>query len=485
MSTNARLLPEPLEVINVGADLFADALAAQGVTVARVAWRPPAGDPDLLAALLASEAIERANKTALARMLAAEPVLVDVVPAREALPFFREAGSDYALLHAGPPIAWERMCGPMRGAIIGACLYEGWAADEQAALQLAEKGAVTFAPCHHYNAVGPMAGIVSPSMPLFVVEDRVHGHRTFAPLNEGLGKVLRYGAYAPEVLERLRWMQTVLGPALGRAIRHLGGLDLRSLMAQAIQMGDECHNRNKAATSLFIRSLAPALVESGSSTQETASVLRFIAGNDHFHLNPSMAAAKAITLAGANVPYSSLVVTMARNGVDFGIRVSGLGERWFTGPAQPVKGLYFAGFGPADANADIGDSAITETAGLGAFAMAGAPAIVQFIGGSPADALRYTQEMYAITAGTHSHFLLPALDFRGTPIGIDVRQVCRLNMPPVINTGIAHRLPGIGQVGAGIVHPPMECFVAALAALGEAVLGASGSPSPEPGRPAE
>jgi len=394
-------------------------------------------------------------------MLAAHPVLVDVQPARDVIPALQER----KLLHAGPPINWERMCGPMRGAVIGACIYEGWAKDEAEAVAMAQSGALDFEPCHHYNAVGPMAGITSPSMPVFVVEDKTHGNQTFSTLNEGLGKVLRYGAFAPEVLQRLRWLQEVLGPALGRAIRSLGGIDVRAIMAQALQMGDECHNRNKAATSLFVRQVAPALVETGTSRAETSSALHFIAGNDHFHLSPSMAAAKAITLAGANVPRSSVVVTMARNGVDFGIRVSGLGERWFVGPAQYIQGLYFAGYGPEDANPDIGDSAITETSGVGAFAMAGAPAIVQFIGGTPADALRYTREMYDITVTSNPLFGIPALDFQGVPFGIDIRQVCRLNMPPVINTGIAHRLPGVGQIGAGIVYPPMDCFEQALQAL--------------------
>ncbi len=314
-----------------------------------------------------------------------------------------------------------------------------------------------------------MAGIISPSMPVFVVEDQVHGNRTFSSLNEGLGKVLRYGAYSPEVLNRLRWMGETLGPALGRAIRAMGGMDVRANMAQSLQMGDECHNRNKAATSLFARQIAPELVASAHSTAEATEILRFIAGNDHFHLNPSMAAAKAITLAGADVPYSSLVVTMARNGVDFGVRVSGLGERWFVGPAGMIAGLYFVGYGPEDANPDIGDSAIMETCGVGAFAMAAAPAIVQFIGGTPDDALRYTSEMYELTMASNPLFSLPALNFKGAPTGIDIRQVCRLHMPPVINTGIAHRQPGIGQVGAGVVYPPMDCFEQALEALARLV----------------
>ena len=347
----------PMFAINIGADLFADALDAQGIAVTRVAWRPPAGDQQALRILLADPAVDAANKIAVERMLAAHPVLVDVQPARDVIPALQER----RLLHAGPPINWERMCGPMRGAVIGACIYEGWAKDEAEAVAMAQSGALDFEPCHHYNAVGPMAGITSPSMPVFVVKDKTHGNQTFSTLNEGLGKVLRYGAFAPEVLQRLRWLQEVLGPALGRAIRSLGGIDVRAIMAQALQMGDECHNRNKAATSLFVRQMAPALVETGTSRAETSSALHFIAGNDHFHLSPSMAAAKAITLAGANVPRSSVVVTMARNGVDFGIRVSGLGERWFVGPAQYIQGLYFAGYGPEDANPDIGDSAIVGT----------------------------------------------------------------------------------------------------------------------------
>ncbi|HEU5380610.1 MAG TPA: DUF1116 domain-containing protein [Ktedonobacteraceae bacterium] len=453
---------EPMGVINVGAELFAEALAHQGASVTRVAWRPPAGNVKALAKLLASPEVEQANTIAVARMLAAHPVLIDVQLAREALP---TAFEKRALLHAGPPLTWERMCGPMRGAIIGACLYEGWASSEEEARQLVENGEIACEPCHHYQAVGPMAGIISPSMPVLVIEDRVYGHRAFSTLNEGLGKVLRYGAYAPEVLTRLHWLGETLGPALGRAIRHLGGMDVRANLAQALQMGDECHNRNKAATSLFARQLAPALIETASSPTEAAEILRFIAGNDHFHLNISMAAAKVMTLAAANVPQSSLVVTMARNGVDFGIRVSGLGERWFVGPAGRISGLYFAGYGPEDANPDIGDSAITETCGLGAFAMAGAPAIVQFIGGTPEDALQYTRDMYALTVTSNPLFSLPTLNFQGVPTGIDLRQVCRLHMLPVINTGIAHCQPGIGQIGAGIVYPPVECFEQALEAL--------------------
>ena len=465
-NSNPSLFNSPLHIINVGADLFADPLASQGATLTRVAWQPAAGNTDAaLSVLLGDERVDRANQEAVQRMITARPRLVDIRPAYEAIPGMHK----HLLLHAGPPITWERMSGPLRGAIIGALLYEGLAPDHVTAERLAESGEIAFAPCHHHNAVGPMAGLISASMPVLVIEEPIHGHKTFSTLNEGLGKVLRYGANSPDVLAKLRWIEQVLGPALARALRATGGMEIKPMTAQALQMGDELHNRNKAATSLFFREIAAYLVETGTSTEETASVLRYINGNDFFYLNLSMAACKAVTLAAHGIPFCSVVTTMARNGTDFGIRVSGPGDRWYVGPSQKVKGLYFSGYSEEDANPDIGDSTISETAGIGAFAMATAPAIVQFIGGTPADALQYTLEMYDITVAEDSQYQLPPLNFRGTPIGVDIRQVVRQNLLPIINTGIAHRLPGVGQVGAGIVRPPMECFVAAVHDLAESI----------------
>ena len=459
MTETPELFSSTPRIVNVGSDLFADALEAQGVPVSRVSWQPAAGDSDVaLSLLLGDERVDQANQEAVKRM-------VDVRPAREAIPEFHK----HLLLHAGPPITWERMSGPLRGAVIGALLYEGLAPDADAAETLAASGDIAFAPCHHYNAVGAMAGVVSASMPVQIIEEPVYGHQTFSTLNEGLGKVLRYGANSPDVLAKLRWMEQVLGPALARAVRAAGGIELRSITAQALQMGDECHNRNKAATSLFAREIAPYLVETGNSSEETVSVLRYMHGNDFAYLNLAMAMCKALLLAAHGIAFSSVVTTMARNGTDFGIRVSGLGDRWFTAPAQVPDGLYFPGFTPADANPDIGDSTITETAGIGAFAMAAAPAIVTFIGGTPQDALNATLEMYEITAAEHEHFTIPALGFRGTPVGIDLRKVVELGITPRINTGIAHRQPGIGQVGAGIVRPPMACFVEAVHELAASI----------------
>jgi hypothetical protein len=414
-----------------------------------------------LARLVGNPRVDQANEKAYAAYLGAQPVLVGVGVARELLPDLQ--GRHIA--HAGPPIAWEEMCGPMQGAILGACLFEGWAADLQAAEALVRKGAIEFSPCHHHGAVGPMAGIISPSMPLWIVENAASGRRSFSNMNEGLGKVLRFGANSPEVIERLRWMAEVLGPAFAAALKAAGPVELKPLMAQALHMGDEVHNRNAAASGLLIKNLLPALVESRLPGDRVARVVRFVAGNDHTFLNLSMAACKSMLDAAHGVAGSSMVTAMARNGTRFGIRLSGTGEAWFQADAPRVDGLYFSGYGPQDAAGDLGDSAITETAGLGGFAMAAAPAIVQFVGGTPADAVAYTQSMRHITLGRNSAFTLPALNFTGTPAGIDARSVLDTGILPIINTGIAHRQAGIGQIGAGVTAAPLGCFTQAIRAL--------------------
>ncbi|MET8156939.1 DUF1116 domain-containing protein [Sphaerisporangium sp. NPDC005289] len=448
-------------VITVGAAVLAESLDQQAVPRLGVDWRPPLpGTSQALAKVLADPRRERANEVAVGRLLSARPRLVGVRPAREVLDL-----PPRTFLHAGPPIEWERASGPMRGALIGAAVFEGLAADAEEAERLLVSGGVRLDPCHHHRTVGPMAGVVSPSMWMFEVVDEEHGGTAYCSLNEGLGKVLRYGAYGPEVVERLRWMGEVLGPVLAAALALTGPVDLRSLIAQALQMGDELHNRNRAATSLFARELAPSVVD--ASPAHAASVLRFINGNDHFFLNAGMAAGKVSADAARGVPGSSLVVAMARNGTDFGIQVSGLGDRWFTGPAGVPDGLYLGAYGPDDANPDIGDSTITETSGLGGFAMAAAPAIVRFVGGDVSDAVAATRSMYEITLAEHPAYQIPGLGFRGTPTGIDVALVARTGRLPVVNTGIAGRVAGTGQVGAGLVTPPAEAFTKALAALVE------------------
>ncbi|HEX2361947.1 MAG TPA: DUF1116 domain-containing protein [Jiangellaceae bacterium] len=449
-------------VVAAGVDLLADALAAQAVEVRRVDWRPPLAG-EALVRVMADSRRGAANEQALAAMLRAGAELVDLRPAGEALGL--EPGH---FLHAGPPIDWDRASGPLRGALIGAMLLEGLAADPAEAEAALAGGGAELDPCHHRGAVAPMAGVVSPSMWVFELRDRVNGGTAWCPLNEGLGKVLRYGAYSRDVVERLHWMNAVLGPALRSAVRRHGPVDVKAIIAQMIQMGDEGHNRNRAGTLMLLRELLPVLVETAAG-EHLVEIVRFVSSNDHFFLNLVMPAGKLQTSAAAGIDGSSVVTTMARNGTDFGIQVSGLGERWFTAPARVPEGLFLGGYGPDDANPDIGDSAIAETMGIGGFVMASAPAIVQFVGGTVPDALRTTRLMYEITVGENPAFALPILDFRGAPTGIDVAAVVKSGILPQINTGMAGKVAGTGQVGAGLVNPPVECFVQALEALADSV----------------
>jgi len=451
---------EPV-VATAGVELLAEALEAQGVHVERADWRPPpAAAVEALNTLVTND-VSEANRQAVERMLSVRPHLVDIVTARDVIPALAEG----TFLHAGPPIEWDDCSGPLKGALIGAMLYEGRADDAE---QAATGGRLlSLSPCHHHGAVGPMAGVVSPSMPVAVIEDAGGSGVAYATLNEGLGKVLRYGAFDDEVVDRLRWMEQVLAPTLQAAIRRHGAIDLQVLIAQALQMGDDGHNRNRAATSLFLRQIGAALLEGRTGIEDRAAVFRFIEGNDHFMLNLVMAAGKLAVDAAANIPGSSLVTAMARNGTEFGVRLSGTGDAWFTAPAPIVDGLFLGAYTAADANPDIGDSAITETVGLGGFAMAASPAIVGFVGGTAAGAVRRTLEMYEITVTEHPFYRVPILEGRGTPTGIDAVLVARTGVVPQINTGIAGREPGVGMVGAGLVQAPIRCFVNAVNALAE------------------
>jgi hypothetical protein len=407
--------------------------------------------------------INKANEQAVSRMMEARPILKGVAPAKDVIPGMKPN----LLLHAGPPIEWARMSGPLRGAVIGALIFEGLAKTEQEAVALVEKGEIEFAPCHHHDTVGPMAGVTSSSMMVYIIENETHGNKAYSNLNEGYGKVLRYGAFSEEVIAKLRWMNESMGPLLAKAIEASGGIDIRALLSESLHMGDEGHNRNKAGSIIYTAKLAPWIAKVASDNDVESEVLKALGDNALSVLNPVMAACKAMSASAHGIEGSTMVTTMARNGTDFGMRVSGLGEQWFTAPAEVPDGLYFPSFTSKDANPDIGDSTITETAGIGAFAMAAAPAIVTFVSGTPQDALNATLEMYEITIAEHSHFTIPQLEFRGTPTGIDIRKVVELGITPRVNTGIAHREAGVGQVGAGLVRPPMKIFEDALVAYAE------------------
>lgn len=408
-----------------------------------------------------AEKIAAANKETLDRILSGQPTLVGIGKAGDDIPGMTKK----TILHSGPPVTWEKMSGPQKGAVIGGLIYERLASNEEEARALAASGEITFDSCHHHETVGPMAGIVTYSMPVWIIQNKTFGNYAYCTLNEGLGKVLRMGAFSEEVITRLDWMEKTLGPVLKEALEIHGEMDIKTLIAQILQMGDEGHNRNKAGTSLMIRQLAPAIVMTKFSDNEKVEVLNFLNSNDHTFLNVSMPACKATMDPAGGIKYSTIVYTMARNGYEFGIRVSGLGNRWFTGPAELIKGLYFPGFSEEDACPDMGDSCITETTGIGGFAMATAIPIVQFVGGEPQDAINYSKSMYEITDAENNVYKMPILDFRGTATGINIQKVVETGILPVINTGIAHKEPGVGQVGAGVVHPPMKCFEDALEAF--------------------
>lgn len=462
-------------VLNIGIETLRDSLAASGRDSVQLTWRPPGeGDPQIawLLARLASDPhdpqsiggrIDAANAQAVERIIAARPVWEDVALCADSV--WPDMKRERLLLHAGAPVAWNDMCGPMHGAMIGAVLYEGWAAHADEARALLERGVIRFAPCHDYQAVGPMTGIISPSMPLFVVRNASHGNWAYTNFNEGIGRVLRFGANSADVLERLKWFDRVMAPTLKVAVQQAGGIDLKSIQAQALHMGDEVHSRNAAATALLFMQLSVALTASKLPAEDVHATLKFISNTSQFFLNFSMVSAKAIMDAAHGIEASSVVTATARNGTTTAIRVSGLGGEWFEAPSDTPVGLFFPGYSQADANADLGDSAITETAGFGGCSFAASPALTLLAGGTVSESLYYSRLMHEITIARNPGLTLPALDFAGAPTGIDIRKVVDTGIRPVVTTGIAHKQAGIGQIGAGIVRPPMRCYELALRAL--------------------
>ncbi len=412
--------------------------------------------------MMTYQTIDEANKAVAAKVVASSPFLLDVVPAKEVIPVL----NGKVLLHAGPPIKWENMPDPMKGSCIGAVLFEEWATTEDAARTLLESGQIEFIPCHHVDAVGPMGGITSGNMPVFVVENKTDHNVAYCTMNEGIGAVLRFGAYSDEVITRLRWMRDVLGPILGKAIRTIdNGMNLNVLIAKAIAMGDEFHQRNIAASLAFLKEMAPIIVGLEIDEKERQEVIKFLADTDQFFLNIMMAASKAIMDGARMIQEGTIVTAMCRNGENFGIRISGMGDEWFTGPVNTPQGLYFTGFSGEDASPDMGDSAITETFGVGGMAMIAAPAVTRFVGtGGFNDALAISNEMLEIVIDQNPNFPVPTWDFQGICLGIDARKIVETGITPVINTGIANIKAGAGQIGAGTVHPPVECFEKAIVA---------------------
>ena len=475
------LLSQAPAVLNLGIDGFNASVTANGGTLANLQWQPPGNaDPAVawqLAQLLGDPRIEAANAEATKRVINARPMWEDIPLRADGV--WPQMKGTRLLLHAGPPVDWGDMCGPMHGAMIGAVLYEGWADTPEKARKMLAGGEVEFAQCHDFDAVGPMTGIISASMPLIQVRDAVHGNLAYTNINEGIGRCLRFGANGPDVIARLKWFEAVLAPVLKAAVKHnfdkTGGIDLKAIQSQALLMGDEVHSRNAASTALFFMTLAVPLAALNSArtsvTQDHVhQTLDFVARSSQFFLNYSMVSCKAIMDAAHSIPFSTVVTATARNGTETGLRISGMGKAWFTAPSDLPKGLFFPGFKQEDACPDIGDSAITETAGFGGCSFAASPALTLLAGGTISDAVRYSREMYEITVTKNPALSLPALDFAGAPCGIDVRKVVDTGIRPVVTTGIAHKEAGIGQIGAGIVRVPMDCYVKALTAIADKFL---------------
>lgn len=463
-----QLLSQKPKVINIGLKSFAEVVESFGCDVVQYDWMPPAGGNVELIKVLnflrnyEGFDIDEANRSVIAKVVASQPVIKDVVPAKSVI---KELNEGKVILHAGPPIQYENMPDPVQGSCVGAALFEGWAQTEEEARKILGSGEVTFIPCHHVNAVGPMGGITSANMPVFVVENLTDGNEAYCTMNEGIGKVLRFGAYSQEVVDRLLWMKNILGPTLGKAIRTLGGLNVNPLVAKAIAMGDEFHQRNIAASLAFLKEISPVITKMEMDEKDRYDVIKFLADTDQFFLNIMMATGKAVMDGARKITDGTVVTAMCRNGVDFGIRISGMGDEWFTAPVNTPQGLYFTGYDGEDACPDMGDSAITETLGVGGMAMIAAPAVTRFVGaGGYEDALRTSTEMTEITIDRNPNFIIPNWNFQGTCLGIDARLVVEKGITPVINTGIAHKIAGYGQIGAGTVHPPIECFEKAILA---------------------
>ena len=465
------LLSEKPKIINVGLKSFAEVVEQFGCEVVQYDWMPPAGGNVELIKVLNflrhydGLDIDEANREVIAKVVASQPVIIDNVRAKEVIP---KLNTGKVILHAGPPVAYENMPDPMQGSCVGAVLFEEWADNEADARKLLESGEIHFIPCHHVKAVGPMGGITSPNMAVFVVKNMTDGNEAYCTMNEGIGKVLRFGAYSEEVVDRLRWMRDILGPTLGKAIRKLGGIAVNPLIAKAIAMGDEFHQRNIAASLAFLKEVAPTITKIEMDEKDRYDVIKFLSDTDQFFLNIMMATGKAVMDAARTIERGTIVTAMCRNGYEFGIRIAGMGDQWFTGPVNTPQGLYFTGYDGEDACPDMGDSAITETVGVGGMAMIAAPAVTRFVGaGGYEDALRTSTEMTEITIDRNPNFIIPNWNFQGTCLGIDARLVVEKGITPVINTGIAHKIAGYGQIGAGTVHPPIECFEKAIKAYAE------------------
>jgi hypothetical protein len=408
----------------------------------------------------ATRSVGEANAESFSRLEAADPWVVDVALARDVIPAY----ADNLVLTSGAPMSWEDYAGGQREALIGGALFEGLASTREEAIAGYASGDIRIGSCHDYGAVGSLAGIYTASMPVFVVENRSLGNLGFCNFYEGKEpRRLNYGCYDDGVHDRLVHVNTVLAPVVGEAIRRVGGIALKPMIARALRMGDEVHSRNAAASMLFNREILPAVLDMvRDDVPGVRETVVHLAENDYFFLRLSMAAAK-VSADAMVVPGSTLVSAMAFSCRGFAIRLAGLGDQWFEGPPPVHEGKLFRGHTEDEITWMGGESPITETVGLGGFAQACALSLQDYQGGSAGIMIERNRQMYEITYGENVTYRIPLFDFRGTPTAIDARRVLATGITPVMDVGLAGR--DGGQIGAGIIRAPRECFELAMSAF--------------------
>ncbi|SCL25042.1 DUF1116 domain-containing protein [Micromonospora inyonensis] len=394
-----------------------------------------------------------ANQAAVTRMLATDPVLVDVVPALHALPGM----TTHTILTSGAPLAWSEYQGGQRRAILGAALYEGLAATTEEADALLAAGEIVVKPCHDHACVGSVTGVTSASMPVWVVEDRATGTRGHCVLYEGSDRErLTYGVWNATVRQKLLWIREVLGPQLSAALRICGGVSVSPIIRRALGMGDDLHSRNTAASAVLFQQLFDPILEANGLTSKTREVLAFLSRNDLFFLHAAMATGKCIADSAFDVTGSTIVTAMALSEKEFAIRTAGTGSRWFRAPIPPLRARLFAGLRDEDTAFMGGESLITETVGLGGLAAAAAFSLQDYSGGSADEMVKITKSMYQITNSVHPLWKIPYLGFKGVPFGIDAAKVASTGVAPRVHMGAALREGG--HAGAGLLIPPTEPF---------------------------
>lgn len=404
--------------------------------------------------------IDEANGRAVEMITKAQPYWVSVEAAGD---FLKEMG-ERTILHSGPPIPYEDMCELHKRGMQNGALMEGWAASRKEADRLLKRGDIHVDSALNYAAVGSGTGIITPSVPLLIVEDRRTKKRAGVFPAEGKfgGGFCGWGLYSKEIADNLRYLRERVYEPLSRLLEEEGGLELKSLIAESIEMGDENHSSQSAVDLLFLKKILPY----GLKAENSGEIIRYFLETGRFFHNFGQAASRSALLGASDIPGSSMVTAAGGNGVEFGIKVAGLSEEWFTAPSPMIEGRYMTpGSRREDQLAWIGDSSVVECAGLGGILSAASPKVCAYRGDNLEKALETTRQMALICIGENPSYRIPNLDFAHSPVGIDVLKCVKTGITPVINGGMINRQGG--WMGAGCARIPMECFEKAAKAFEE------------------